>query len=74
MVQRYPFQYLETRIMIKVVICDDHQLFREGLNLILSGIDDVNMVDQFKDGQEVLDWLKKTQSRCDIDGYQYAEN
>ena len=44
--------------MIKVVICDDHQLFREGLSLILSGIDDVSIINQFKDGQEVLDWLE----------------
>lgn len=45
--------------MINVVICDDHQLFREGLSLILSGIDDVNIVGEFQDGQEILTWLEK---------------
>ncbi len=40
--------------MIKVLIADDHTIVREGLKQILSEPSDIVVVDEAKDGQEVL--------------------
>lgn len=48
--------------MIKVLICDDHQLMIDGLGLILGEIEGVEVVGQCYNGQEALDWLGSDQA------------
>ncbi len=43
--------------MIKVLIADDHTLFREGLRRILSETEDIEVVAEAVDGKDIL---KKT--------------
>lgn len=50
--------------MIKMIIADDQAIVREGLNLVLSFDDDIDIVFQAKNGQEVIDYL--TTNECDI--------
>jgi DNA-binding NarL/FixJ family response regulator len=42
---------------IKVVIADDHNLFREGVKVLLSQEPDIVIVGECNDGQELLNWL-----------------
>src|SRR5438128_9556011 len=39
---------------IKVLVVDDHALFREGLKLLLEGLENVTVVGEADDGQEAL--------------------
>ncbi|MDD4144283.1 MAG: response regulator transcription factor [Prolixibacteraceae bacterium] len=48
-------------MVIKVLIADDHQLFREGLVNLLSNVDDIEVIAQAKDGQETIDKARKLQ-------------
>jgi DNA-binding NarL/FixJ family response regulator len=41
--------------MTRVLIADDHAIFREGLRQILEDIEDLQVVDEASHGQEVLD-------------------
>lgn len=50
--------------MIKVVVADDQTIVREGLSLVLSFDEEVEVVFEAKNGQEVLDYLA-TQT-CDV--------
>lgn len=43
---------------IKVLIADDHQLFREGLTNLLSDAADIEVVAQAENGQEVLEKVR----------------
>lgn len=45
--------------IIKVVIVDDHVIFRKGLVAILNEISDVKVVGEASNGQELLELLKK---------------
>jgi DNA-binding NarL/FixJ family response regulator len=45
--------------MIKVVITDDHQLFRTGLAELLKKQDDIDVIGEFSDGEEFLEFLLK---------------
>ena len=49
----------EDKIVIRVLIADDHPLLREGLKMILSETKDIQVVDEASDGEEVLDKVKK---------------
>lgn len=40
---------------IDLVIADDHALMREGVNALLSGHEDINVVGQASDGREAID-------------------
>lgn len=40
--------------MIKLAIADDHQMFSEGVNHVLSQYEDIKIVAQVKDGEELL--------------------
>lgn len=40
--------------MIRVLLVDDHELFREGLELLLTGLRDIAVVGQAGDGQEAV--------------------
>jgi len=48
--------------MIKILICDDHQLMIDGLSLILGEIEGVEVVGQCYNGQEAIDWLTNKQA------------
>ncbi|MFZ6052144.1 response regulator [Halocola ammonii] len=46
--------------MIKVVICDDHKIVREGLRQIISNFDDIQILaDDIASGEELLQRLRK---------------
>jgi len=45
--------------MTRVLIADDHAIFREGLRQILEDIEDLQVVDEASRGQEVLDKIEK---------------
>jgi DNA-binding NarL/FixJ family response regulator len=45
---------------IKVAIADDHKIIRVGLSGILSREDDIEVVGEAEDGDQVLEFLKKT--------------
>ena len=44
--------------MIKVLIADDHRIFREGIISLLEGEKDIEIVAEAKNGQEVLNLVK----------------
>jgi DNA-binding NarL/FixJ family response regulator len=46
---------------IRVLIADDHTLFREGLSLLLAGEPDINVVGQAADGLEALSMAEALQ-------------
>jgi two-component system invasion response regulator UvrY len=46
--------------MTRILIADDHAIFREGLKQILEDYDDLEVVDEASRGQEVLDKVAKT--------------
>ncbi len=48
--------------IIKVMIVDDHIIFRKGLRTILNEIDEVKVVAEASNGNELLDLLKKIQT------------
>jgi len=45
---------------IRVVLCDDHLLFRQGVKKLLELEEDIRIVGEANNGQEMLDMLKKT--------------
>jgi len=45
---------------IRVFLCDDHTLFRQGLKKLLELEDSIQIVGEASNGQEMLDMLKKT--------------
>jgi DNA-binding NarL/FixJ family response regulator len=47
--------------MIKVVIADDHQIFRQGLSQMLASVEDVQVAGEAADGQEALRLIHETQ-------------
>lgn len=44
--------------MVKLLLCDDHSAFREGLVTLLSQCDKISIAGQFSQGEEVLAHLK----------------
>lgn len=48
--------------IIKVVIVDDHVIFRKGLMAILNEIDDVKVVGEASNGQEAIKLLKRLET------------
>lgn len=47
---------------LKIIIADDHQLFVEGLSLILKDEPDLSIIDIAYSGEELLDLLRKVQT------------
>ncbi|MFV1999496.1 MAG: response regulator [Acidimicrobiia bacterium] len=46
--------------MIKIAIADDHRIIREGLDLLLSGADHIDIVFHASDGPELIERLETT--------------
>src|SRR5512137_3095782 len=46
--------------IIKIIIADDHVIFRKGLFTILNEINNIKVVGEAANGNELLDLLKKT--------------
>ncbi len=46
--------------IIKVVIADDHEIFRKGLKVILNELDEVKVMGEAQNGNELFEILKKT--------------
>lgn len=44
---------------IKVLIADDHALFREGIRALLAGYDDIEVVGEAADGREAIEQARK---------------
>lgn len=44
---------------MKILICDDHKIVREGLHQILSQLSGIKLIDEAGSGKEVIDLLKK---------------
>ena len=50
--------------MIRIAICDDHQIVREGFKQIFSNIDDIDVVAEAVNGREALEIARK--QICDV--------
>ncbi len=48
--------------IVRVIIVDDHVIFRKGLHTILNEIDQVKVVGEASNGNELLDLLKKQEA------------
>ena len=44
-------------VSVKLLIVDDHPLFRQGVRFALAAYDDVNVVSEAANGEEALAWL-----------------
>jgi two-component system invasion response regulator UvrY len=44
---------------MKILICDDHKIVREGLRQILGRLSEINLIDEAGNGYEAIDLLKK---------------
>lgn len=49
---------------IKVVLADDHQLFRDGLKSILSNVDTIDIIQEVSSGKELINYLQN--HYCDV--------
>lgn len=49
---------METCVKIKLAMAEDHVLFREGLTARLSREEDIEIIGQFANGKELLEFLK----------------
>jgi DNA-binding NarL/FixJ family response regulator len=45
--------------MIRIAICDDHQIVRAGFKQILNEVDDIEVVAEASTGREALDLVRK---------------
>ncbi len=50
--------------IIKIIIVDDHEIFRSGLKMVLRKLDYVKVVGEASDGQDFLDLIRRVV--CDI--------
>ncbi len=47
---------------IRVLICDDHQMMIDGLQLLLSRIKNITVAGQAHNGQEAIEWIEKNET------------
>ena len=57
---------------IKVLLCDDHTLFREGIKAILKDEPSIEIVGEAADGRQAVAQGPATASGCGADGYRHA--
>jgi two-component system, NarL family, response regulator NreC len=58
-VQRRGTQVNDVSQPIKVLICDDHALFREGVKTILNGASDIEVVGEAADGDQAVELARR---------------
>lgn len=46
-------------MIFKIILADDHMMFRQGIKKILSEIDDIEVIGEARDGLELLSLVKK---------------
>lgn len=51
--------------MYKVILVDDHYIVRQGLEFLLSTVDDLEIVQGFSNGQDFINYMK-TEDRPDL--------
>ncbi len=56
------FSYLMTMEKIKIIITDDHQLFRNGLKILLNAFPEFEVIGEASNGEEFLQILQNTQA------------
>jgi DNA-binding NarL/FixJ family response regulator len=56
------FSYLITMEKIKIIITDDHQLFRNGLKILLNAFPEFEVIGEASNGEEFLQILQNTQA------------
>ena len=67
---------------IRIVIADDHQLFRNGLKILLNAFPEFEVIAEASNGEEFLRIIKNTQADValmdinmpEMDGIEGAEN
>ncbi|MFC3418505.1 response regulator [Salinicoccus hispanicus] len=52
--------------MYNIILVDDHHIVREGMKFLLSTTEDINVLDDFSTGQEVLEYLKANHAQTDL--------
>lgn len=65
-VSEFPFSifhlpYLLTMTKIKIILADDHRIFRDGIKSLLSDNDFINIIGEASSGNELLEMLKTHQ-------------
>lgn len=51
---------------IKIVVADDHKLFRKGIIALLEDFDFIDEIDEASNGLELIDMLEKMENRPDV--------
>ena len=57
---------------IRIMLADDHALFREGLRSLLEDQTDIEIVGEAEDGLEATKLATPLEAGGNFDGYQYA--
>lgn len=52
--------------MVNIILTDDHHIVREGMKFFLSTTDDINVVEEFSNGPDTLEYLKKNHQNIDL--------
>ncbi|MFA5195776.1 MAG: response regulator transcription factor, partial [Bacteroidales bacterium] len=48
--------------IIRLIIADDHEIFRKGLRIILNEMDEVKVIGEAQNGHELFDILKNNEA------------
>ncbi len=49
----------ESTKIYKVIIVDDHEIFRQGLKTLIKGFENLSVIGSLKDGKQLVEFLKK---------------
>jgi DNA-binding NarL/FixJ family response regulator len=52
---------MNTQVPIKLIIADDHEIFRDGLRLMLQKQPEINLLAEAEDGKELIEHIKHLQ-------------
>jgi hypothetical protein len=59
---------------INIVIADDHEIFLDGLSLMLSRQEGFNVLGRASNGKQLIELVKQGKTGCGADGHQDADN
>jgi DNA-binding NarL/FixJ family response regulator len=54
----FNYQYFKMMEKIKIILVDDHQLVRDGIRALLTGIEDIEIIGEASDGKELFERLE----------------